>query len=51
MNRIWTLARNSDGATSIEYAAVASLISVVAIGAVGTIGASVTSFFGSIPSF
>ncbi len=51
MNRVQGLFRDSAGATSIEYAAVASLISIVAITAIGTIGNSVTALFQSIPSF
>jgi Flp pilus assembly pilin Flp len=51
MNRIKSLIGNAAGATSIEYAAVASLISVVAIGAIATIGTTVNALFSSIPSF
>jgi pilus assembly protein Flp/PilA len=51
MNRIPSLLRNSSGATSIEYAAIASLISIIAIGAIEMIGTSVTTLFASIPAF
>lgn len=51
MKRIPTILRNTAGATSIEYAAIASLISIVAITAMGSIGASVQSLFATIPNF
>lgn len=51
MDRIVKLLRNSDGATSIEYAAIASLISIVAIGAISTIGTTVSGLFATVPSF
>jgi Flp pilus assembly pilin Flp len=43
--------RNTSGATSIEYAAIASLISIVAITAMGSVGASVQALFATIPNF
>jgi pilus assembly protein Flp/PilA len=51
MNRIHSLLRDAAGATSIEYAAIASLISVVAIGAISAIGTSVDALFSAIPGF
>ena len=51
MNRFQHLLRNNAGATSIEYAAIASLISIIAIGTISTIGSTVASLFGSVPSF
>ena len=51
MARILKLVADSRGATSIEYAAIASLISVVAIGAIAVIGMSVESLWISIPAF
>ncbi len=46
-----SLTRDTAGATSVEYAAIASLLSIVAIGAMAAIGSAVTSLFGSIPAF
>ena len=51
MARIGKIRRDERGATTIEYAAIASLISIVAIGAVNSIGASVVRMFGMVPSF
>ncbi|HEU5481830.1 MAG TPA: Flp family type IVb pilin [Sphingomicrobium sp.] len=51
MTRIAKLIRNESGATSIEYAAIASLISIVAIGAMTAIGVGVTGLFATVPSF
>ena len=51
MNGNRNLLRSTAGATSIEYAAIASLISIVAITAMETIGASVGGLFGMIPGF
>lgn len=51
MNRNQNLLRNAAGATSIEYAAIASFISIVAITAIGTIGTSVTALFQTVPGF
>ena len=51
MNRIKSLYGNAAGATTIEYAAIASLISIVALGTVATIGETVTALFSSVPSF
>lgn len=51
MNRFRDLLRDKAGVTSIEYAAIASLISIVAIGTISTIGNTVSSLFGSVPSF
>lgn len=43
--------RCTAGATSIEYAAIASLISIVAITAMSAIGTSVGGLFGMVPAF
>lgn len=51
MNRLQGLLRDSAGATSIEYAAIASLISIIAIGAIEAVGTSVTALFSGIPVF
>ncbi|HEX2804102.1 MAG TPA: Flp family type IVb pilin [Sphingomicrobium sp.] len=51
MNRNGKLLRDNAGATSIEYAAVASLISVVAISAFASVGNSVLALFATVPSF
>jgi Flp pilus assembly pilin Flp len=51
MTHILKLIADKRGATSIEYAAIASLISVVAIGAITAIGASVNQLWTSIPAF
>lgn len=51
MIRIKSLFGNAAGATTIEYAAVASLISIVALGAIATIGNAVSALFSSVPSF
>ena len=51
MKRICDLCRCTAGATSIEYAAVASLISIVAITAMSAIGTSVGGLLGMVPSF
>ena len=48
MKRIARLLANESGATSIEYAAIASLISIVAIGAFVAIGTAVDTKFGSM---
>lgn len=45
------LTRNERGATSIEYAAVASLISIVAVAAFGSIANAVAALFASVPAF
>jgi Flp pilus assembly pilin Flp len=51
MTRFQSLLRSQAGASSIEYAAIASLISVAAMGAIATIGATVNSMFAAIPAF
>lgn len=48
MNRIQMILRNDAGTTSIEYAAIASIISIVAIGAITTIGSTVAGMFASV---
>lgn len=50
MNRIAKLLANDCGATSIEYAAIASLVSIVAIGAFITLGTKVDTMFGGVLS-
>ena len=51
MNRVQNLLGCTAGATSIEYAAIASLISIVAITAMSAIGTSVGGLFGMVPAF
>lgn len=51
MTYLRRLLRETRGATSIEYAAIASLISIVAIGAIASIGLGVSGLFASVPSF
>ncbi len=51
MKRIFKLIGDNRGATSIEYAAIASLVSIVAIGAIASIGTSVSSLWSMVPSF
>ena len=51
MNRFRDLLRCTAGATSIEYAAIASLISSVAITAMSAIGISVGGLLGMVPAF
>lgn len=51
MGLIARLFADRRGATSIEYAAIASLVSVIAIGAIAAVGTSVGSLFGTVPSF
>ena len=51
MIEVRKLARDARGATTIEYAAIASLISIVAIGAIASIGLGVNGLFSSVPSF
>jgi Flp pilus assembly pilin Flp len=51
MKKLQGLVRCTAGATSIEYAAIASLISIVAITAMDAIGASVGGLFGMVPAF
>ena len=51
MAHILKLIADSRGATSIEYAAIASLISVVALGAIAAIGVNVDGLWASVPAF
>jgi|KBSSwiStaDraftv2_1062776.scaffolds.fasta_scaffold881168_2 Flp pilus assembly pilin Flp len=51
MKRICDIRRCTAGATSIEYAAIASLISIVAITAMSAIGTSVGGLFAMVPNF
>jgi pilus assembly protein Flp/PilA len=44
------LFRNQDGATSIEYAVIASLVSVAAVTLIANIGSSVADTFQSVAS-
>ena len=51
MKRLSKLLAADRGATSIEYAAIASLISIVAISSIGAIGTTVAGLISSVPSF
>ncbi len=51
MTKIRMIFFDKSGATSVEYAAIASLISVVAIGAFVAVGTGVLSLFETIPGF
>jgi pilus assembly protein Flp/PilA len=51
MQSIIKLLKDVQGATTVEYAAIASLISIAAITAIATIGTSVASLFGTVPAF
>ena len=51
MKRICDIRRCTAGATSIEYAAIASLISIVSITAMSAIGTSVGGLFAMVPNF
>lgn len=51
MTHFGKLVRDEFGTTTIEYAAIASLISIVAIGAIASIGVGVGGLFASVPSF
>jgi pilus assembly protein Flp/PilA len=51
MKSIITLLKDANGATTVEYAAIASLVSIAAITAMATIGTSVASLFGRVPGF
>lgn len=51
MKRMSRLIANTSGTTSIEYAAIASLLSIVILSAAGAIGSTVAAFFRSVPSF
>ena len=51
MKRLSKLLTGESGATSIEYAAIASLISIVAISSIGAIGTTVAGLISSVPSF
>jgi len=44
------LLTDETGATSIEYALIASMISIVILTAVSTIGSNLNSIFGSVAS-
>ena len=44
------LARNSEGATAIEYALIASLIAVAAIVAIGSVGTKVNGVLSNVAS-
>lgn len=48
MTSIRKLLKNCQGATSIEYALIASLISIAAIGAMTSVGGSVNSTFSEV---
>ena len=51
MDRICTLFEDSRGASTVEYAAIASLISIAAIGAMGGVATGVAALFGTVPAF
>lgn len=51
MTVIRRLIANETGASSIEYAAIASLISIVAIAAMAAVGTSVIGLFETVPGF
>lgn len=51
MMNLRRIIRHTRGATTIEYAAIASLISIVAIGAFVSLGLGVNGLFASVPSF
>jgi Flp pilus assembly pilin Flp len=51
MKRMITLVNDTSGTTSIEYAAIASVLSIVIVTAAGAIGSTVSAFFHAIPSF
>lgn len=51
MTTIRIILSDRSGATSVEYAAIASLISVVAIGAFVAVGTGVLNLFETIPGF
>lgn len=51
MTRIARLLANDRGATSVEYAAIASLISIAAIGAMAAVAGGVINLWGKIPAF
>ncbi len=44
-------ARDTDGATAIEYAMIASIISIVIFAAVSSIGSTLTGFFNSLAAY
>jgi pilus assembly protein Flp/PilA len=48
MRSFYRFLSNTDGATAIEYALLASLIAVVIITGVTAVGTSVTSIFNSV---
>ena len=48
MTKLCKLMRRDKGATSIEYALIASLISVAAIAAMGNIGSSLGTTFNDV---
>jgi len=51
MTMIRSLFSDCRGATSVEYAAIASLISVAAIGAFAAVGTGVLTLFETVPAF
>jgi len=51
MTTIRMILSDRSGTTSVEYAAIASLISVVAIGAFVAVGTGVLNLFETIPGF
>jgi Flp pilus assembly pilin Flp len=51
MKRVHDILRSQGGATSIEYAAIASLISIAAYFTLSAIGSTVVGFFEAVPKF
>lgn len=51
MKRVHDILRSEAGVTSIEYAAIASLISIAAYFTLSTIGSTVVGFFEAVPKF
>jgi Flp pilus assembly pilin Flp len=51
MKRIAKLISDHRGATTIEYAAVASIISIAAVAGMSAIGTSVLALFQTVPNF
>ena len=51
MDCISKLFQDTRGASTVEYAAIASLISIAAVGAMGGLATGVAALFGTVPSF
>jgi pilus assembly protein Flp/PilA len=48
MKTLYTLLKDEDGATAIEYGLIAALISVAAIGAMTALGTQLSTLFGNV---